>query len=48
MNNDIIDSITELKLANKSEIYIDALRDFAFNKEQELLDKGEENIEDEA
>lgn len=48
IGNDIIDSITGLKLANKSNVYIDALKDFAFNKEQELLDKGEGNIEDEA
>lgn len=48
IGNDIIDSITGLKLANKSNVYIDALKDFAFNKEQEALDKGEENIEDEA
>lgn len=48
IGNDIIDSITELKLAKKSNVYIDALKDFAFNKEQELLDKGENNIEDEA
>ena len=48
IGNDIIDSITGLKLAKKSNVYIDALKDFAFNKEQELLDKGEGNIEDEA
>lgn len=41
IGNDIIDSITKLKLAKKSDVYIDALKDFAFNK-------GENNIEDEA
>lgn len=37
-----------MELAKKSNVYIDALKDFVFNKEQELLDKEEENIEDEA
>lgn len=48
IGDDVIDNITGLKLANKSKVYINALKDFAVNKEQQALDKGEENIEDEA
>lgn len=33
IGSDIIDNITGLKLANTSEVYIDALKDFALNKE---------------
>lgn len=44
----LVDISTNISVASSKDILLEKLEALALNKEQEALDKGEENIEDEA
>lgn len=44
----LVDMNTNLSIVSAKDVFLDKFEELALNKEQELLDKGEGNIEDEA
>ncbi len=44
----LVDMATGLSITSTKNVFLEKFEVLALNKEQELLDKGEENIEDEA